>query len=224
MQFIRQKAQEIAFVVLRVGAYVRRRELRERLDRSALELAEQAARGDFEDSAKTIEALTSLIDIGKSLYQIEPVNSAILHKEINSLYSAIRQFAGLEPLPNIDTLFSKPPQVVAEQGRSAMVRQSLPNRPNRSDRSNRSNRSDKPDKSNPSYISDKPDTALELRQTSLLERMKQAGNKQFYLKDVLTLLPEVSERTIRYDLQRLCGAGEVEKVGTTGPSTYYVIK
>ncbi len=217
MQFIRQKAQEIAFVVLRIGAYVRRRELRERLDRCALELAEQAGKGDFEDSAKTIEALTSLVDIGKSLYQIEPVNASILHREINSLHSAIRQFAGLEALPNIETLFSKPPEIVAEPSHSAILpnirqrkvrqkEQSLPNEP--------LNQPEKTEKAD----------SLDLRQSSLLERMKQAGNRQFYLKDVLTLLPEVSERTIRYDLQRLCGAGAVEKVGTTGPSTYYVIK
>ncbi|MBI4093292.1 MAG: DeoR family transcriptional regulator [Candidatus Kerfeldbacteria bacterium] len=44
------------------------------------------------------------------------------------------------------------------------------------------------------------------------------------MKDLIAEFPDVSERTIRYDLQRLLQHGSVERVGNGGPASYYVIK
>ena len=37
-------------------------------------------------------------------------------------------------------------------------------------------------------------------------------------------MTDVSERTLRYDLQRLTAEGILERVGASGPSTYYRIR
>lgn len=64
--------------------------------------------------------------------------------------------------------------------------------------------------------------SAEMRQSAILERMRQIGNCR--LRDLQELLSDVSERTIRYDLQNLINRGFVERVGSGGPATYYRVK
>lgn len=44
------------------------------------------------------------------------------------------------------------------------------------------------------------------------------------LKDIQDVLSNVSERTIRYDLQNIMGQGIIERVGNGGPATFYRMK
>lgn len=62
----------------------------------------------------------------------------------------------------------------------------------------------------------------EMRQSAILEKMRQSGNCR--LRDLQEILSGASERTIRYDLQDLVSRGFVERVGSGGPATYYRIK
>jgi hypothetical protein len=59
----------------------------------------------------------------------------------------------------------------------------------------------------------------EMRQAAILERIRQIGNCR--LADIQIILPETSERTIRYDLEALVQKGLVERLGTGGRSVYY---
>ncbi len=43
-------------------------------------------------------------------------------------------------------------------------------------------------------------------------------------KEIASFFPEISERTVRFYLQRLTDAKFIEKIGTTGPGSYYVFK
>jgi hypothetical protein len=45
-----------------------------------------------------------------------------------------------------------------------------------------------------------------------------------HLKDMMGALPGVSERTIRYDIQRLVDKGTIERVGTGGPNSFFRMK
>ena len=58
-----------------------------------------------------------------------------------------------------------------------------------------------------------------IRQTAILDRIRQTGNCR--LKDIQEVLPEASERTIRYDLQTLLEQNLIERVGNAGPSVFY---
>lgn len=60
------------------------------------------------------------------------------------------------------------------------------------------------------------------RQAVILGKVRQSGYCR--LKDIQEILPDVSERTIRYDLQKLGSQGLIEKIGNGGPSTYYRLK
>ena len=55
-----------------------------------------------------------------------------------------------------------------------------------------------------------------------MDIMKQVQNCR--IKDLIAAFPGVSERTLRYDLQKFCEEGIIERVGLGGPGTYYQLK
>jgi predicted HTH transcriptional regulator len=58
-----------------------------------------------------------------------------------------------------------------------------------------------------------------IRQSAIIERIRQSGNCR--LKDIQDILPNISERTIRYDLQTLLEQNLIERIGNAGPSVFY---
>ncbi len=60
------------------------------------------------------------------------------------------------------------------------------------------------------------------RRNKILERVRQSGNCR--IKDLEEVLNGASERTLRYDLQRLVQEGVLERVGQSGPAIYYRLK
>jgi predicted ArsR family transcriptional regulator len=42
-----------------------------------------------------------------------------------------------------------------------------------------------------------------------------------HIKDLTGALPNISERTVRYDVQRLVDKGTIERVGTGGPNSFF---
>lgn len=61
----------------------------------------------------------------------------------------------------------------------------------------------------------------EIRQAAILERIRQIGNCR--LADIQAILPDVSDRTIRYDLESMMQRNLIERIGTGGRSVYYRI-
>ena len=216
--FVKQKAREISYALTRVCFYIKRSELRSRLDSLAIELLEDSARVSVdplnsENSNKalsTISVLDGLIRLAHSIYEIEPVNATILVRELDSLNTAIRQFGNqadaLGQLPNLESLFSKAP-FVNEAVKSA------------------------PDpepfkvKSEARQV-ENGNSAINaaMRQSSIINRIRQGNEKGCRLKDLIIEFSDVSERTLRYDLQRLCEQGIIERVGNGGPASHYAYK
>ena len=62
----------------------------------------------------------------------------------------------------------------------------------------------------------------ETRQTAILEKLRQSGNCR--LRDLQEVLPDCSERTLRYDLETLSARNLVERVGSGGPSVFYRLR
>lgn len=115
-EFLKKKAREISYALNRVSFYIKREELRNRLERLSFEFLENVAVAVVGDEAplnlhsteasgtdkqslikvfKNLSALDVLIRIGHSLYEIETVNSNILIRELDSFNSAIRQLGGV---------------------------------------------------------------------------------------------------------------------------------
>ncbi|MDO8443020.1 MAG: DeoR family transcriptional regulator [bacterium] len=100
-EFLKKKAREISYALNRVSFYIKRDELRNRLERLSFEFLENVAVAGEDTSDKpalikvfkNISAMDVLIRIAHSLYEIETVNSNILIRELDAFNSAIRQLA-----------------------------------------------------------------------------------------------------------------------------------
>ncbi|MBI3046110.1 MAG: DeoR family transcriptional regulator [Candidatus Harrisonbacteria bacterium] len=202
-QFIRDKAREISYALIRVAWYVKREDLRSRLEALAVELLENSSRVSADSSLDnankalaTISVLDGLVRLGHSIYEIEPVNATILVRELDSLNAAIRQSGNLnEVLPDLETFFrARLPEVPEENNKKE---ESL----------------DSESKVNNNGLN------AAIRQSAIINRIKSGNGCRF--KDLLVEFPDVSERTLRYDLQRLCEQGVIERVGNGGPASYY---
>lgn len=60
------------------------------------------------------------------------------------------------------------------------------------------------------------------RQIAILDKIRQSGNCK--LREIQEILPDCSERTIRYDLEELIERNLVERIGAGGPAVSYRIR
>jgi hypothetical protein len=60
------------------------------------------------------------------------------------------------------------------------------------------------------------------RQIAILDKIRQSGNCK--LREIQEVLPDCSERTIRYDLEELIERNLVERVGAGGPAVSYRVR
>lgn len=246
-EFIKEKSREISYALIRVAFYVKRMELRDRLESLSFELLDNAARVSVENNnsniisaLSTIASLDILIRLAHSIYEVEPVNATILVRELNNLNSAIRQFGKTdEQLPNLESLFSRDSannSVAAAINFSGKFNsdENLVSGGNDNNMDAYKTEVAESATSNSvtantavaeSKISQENNQALNiaLRQASIVDKIKFANGAGKRLKDILAEFTDVSERTIRYDLQKLCERGVIERVGNGGPATFYRI-
>ena len=62
-------------------------------------------------------------------------------------------------------------------------------------------------------------TKADERREKILDKVRQGGI--CFLKDLAEMFPDYSERTLRYDLEKLIADNKVEKIGSSGPGTFY---
>lgn len=63
-----------------------------------------------------------------------------------------------------------------------------------------------------------------IRQSAIVERIRQSGNDGLKLRGIIAEFPGVSDRTVRYDLQKLCSQGILERIGPGGPASSYRVR
>ena len=88
---IEQKSQELAFALIRIAAYIRKSELKNRIDALSFNFVQWIAEERFDEALSSLNAVKNLVELGKHLLQIEPINAKILLKEVESLNQTIRQ-------------------------------------------------------------------------------------------------------------------------------------
>jgi len=226
------KAQEIGYALIRVAAYVRRRDFRSRLEELALALVDNVAAPEPDAVLEIIAAVENVIKLGASVYEIETVNARILLRELNGLASAIRQSFGIDKLPDLSTMFS--PVNTANDVAAYDVDSATPIadgfKETKVDIADDevSSLLQSSEKQQPGMVS----VGSAIRQSAILEKIKHSsveanGNgiiKGCRMKDLIAEFPDVSERTLRYDLQRLLQHGAIDRLGNGGPASYYVMK
>ncbi len=275
-EFLKKKAREISYALNRVSFYIKRADLRNRVERLSFEFLENVAIASEDASDKVslirvfknISAIDVLVRISHSLYEIETVNSTILLRELDHFNSAIRQLGlptrdlakrdnsatanpfAIENL-NLESIFSMPPALVpqtVESDNNSAIRPGRAGQPADSATANQIANIDKEKEivekaysdgqaseqhssftsrpiikkiiSESGLASNTGNSAI--RQNLILEKIATMGRAT--VKEMVNQFPGVSERTLRYDLQKLCDRGLVERVGNGGPGTNYIPK
>lgn len=246
---IDQKIQELCLILIKISVYVRRLELRHRIEKLTFDLLEQVGFRDFDKSTLTIAGLYGLIRFGKTIYEIEPVNADSIINQLNDLLALIGQIAGLSQ-PDLEklTVFNIYPET-----RQSLFEDLKPAKKKaKSPKSGNQENNPAIESGNPAMESGKQEmesgnqeiasgnteiesgknkpvaglsdelTESKIRQTAIIDKIRQL-DRPVQLREIVAAFPNVSDRTIRYDLQLACNQGILEKNGL-GPATSYKIR
>lgn len=240
-EFLIQKAYEVSYALFRVayGAKGTHPSFANRIEEYALDLLDAAIKGKFQCSQETLSSIVYTLKIGSDVGVISSGYGDVIAAESEKLNAAIEYAAKNAATENNPAkLFSKwENNPATESYLPEYEKQDTFN--NTATNKNVANASKPIDSSEEEkkigIAKDTTNTGVEKdftqnnqndqidsardRKYMILERIRQNGNCR--VREIQEVLPEVSERTIRYDLQKLLEDGEIERVGVGGPAIYY---
>ncbi len=196
-------------LILRIANQVRREALKNQLEKTALLLAERITERSYTFALDSISYLISLVSLSKALYEIGPSFAERANSQLLSLKSDLEEMTSLTfnlerqaEAENSEVLKSRSADTRISQGISQMI-------------------GGQPSESVVETIGNGNGNGANsiIRQSAICNVIRQLGKAS--MKDIIAEFPEVSERTIRYDLQKLCNQGSLSRIGNGGPSTYY---
>jgi hypothetical protein len=204
-RFILTKAYEVAYALFRLAAQMPEKDFAEPLRASGTAMLAASAAEDYAAAERSLRVVECLVKFGGDVGMIGTQNVEVMTREIFALDAAIaeRKTVAKTDEVNVAEIFSK--QDLVEP---AMEPAPMPIEEFRT-------QSESPREQQPRQPSN--DSAI--RQNTILARIRQSGNCR--LKDIQDVLPNISERTIRYDLQTLVEQNLVERIGNAGPLVFY---
>jgi len=208
-EFIKNRSFEIAWAVFRCANTIKQPKLKTELENASVEVI--ADLGDVDN----LEKLEQLIRLAEVVEEIGKTNAFVLFREIDNLKEAVRQWSSAirqekEESLAIDRIFAKVPAPLFNINNNSIkltTSSSATLQPANSAKS--------------SAILRQPQDN-EDRQHRLFRKVQELGKTT--TKELMVSFPDVSERTIRFYLLRLCEQGLVSRIGNTGPGSYYVVK
>lgn len=223
------KAYEVSYALFRLASQMQEKDFAEQLRMSGAALLSATAGEDYAAAGQSLHVMECLVKFAGDVNLIGTANSDVLLREIYALDAAIaesRKTPKTDQL-NVAEIFSNPevaePQLQPEsirQPATASTPEKHPAPHPLYEREEKSHEASATAEQAPQNISTILKSAI--RQTAILDKVRQSGNCR--LKDIQEVLPDASERTIRYDLQTLLEQDLIERVGIAGPSVYYRAK
>ncbi len=222
-QYLSKKAYEISYALFRVAAVLKRRALADHLESQALLLLTHTIGEDYMKSSVTAAAIEYLVKFGEDLGIIHGENGKLVVAELRNFNAAIAEFekSAKTEAADLQSIFSKPQ---LPMGAAIELNKQEP-----SVRSSGTGNAEPGVREVVHVVASENGNGngnnivkAAMRQSAILERIRQNNNCR--LRDIQEWLSDVSERTIRYDLQNLIGQGLVERLGNGGPATFYRIR
>lgn len=205
-----QKAYEICYAVFRLGTGVKNADLRNRLEKAGLELLEAGSSNNNPSLGNSLSLLETLVNFSQGIGEISYLQSQVLLREIGNFNSAIRQSNSAIAELNLEEFF----QTQVSQNAESVSRPTVP-------MVLETKASIFPEVEQVEVKEqDRENSAM--RKSAIMDIMRQVQNCR--IKDLIAAFPGTSERTLRYDLQKLCEEGIIERIGPGGPGTYYQLK
>jgi len=209
---IRKQAQQLSLALIKISVSARRIEFRKRLERVAFDLLELSACRDFEGVSSIVTVSKELITFGKIIYEIEPMNAEFLLGECETINKMARDLVGADiemetPERTLEEIFNKRTENRDEGGIDM----------------EREKKNEYSKKREEKKIIRQSGNGIEnpaMRQSAILEEIGRKSGNSAQVREIMSSFPNISERTLRYDLQKLCKEGVVRRIGN-GPSTLY---
>ncbi len=230
-----KKAYEIAYAAYRIATKLNEQDFAGHLKSAGISVLGAAAAGDYINTRKRLVSLEYLIRFAMDVNIMGITNGEIMLREIQGLDESLNSSASESKSGNdvndrneadIAGIFSEVDSIEPTGIRQEVVRQN--------DESGNDAESGKVSSGggggggngngNGSGGNGEIGGILKsaIRQSAILERIRQVGNCR--MKDIQEILPDTSERTIRYDLQTMVEQDLIDRVGVGGPAVYYRIR
>ncbi|OGG42834.1 hypothetical protein A3G50_00485 [Candidatus Jorgensenbacteria bacterium RIFCSPLOWO2_12_FULL_42_11] len=217
-----KKAYEICYAVFRLGDGIQNTDLRTRLENAGLDLLGASSINDNSSLSSSLSHLEVLILFSQGIGKIGYIQSQVLLREIGNFNSAIKKNNSAISELNLEEFFQDSISQNAESKSKLAIPMAIDNKASVSIETNQDEATaGEKDKEN-SAMGSSSERSGEARQSAVMNIMRQVQNCR--IKDLIAAFPGVSERTLRYDLQKFCEEGTIERVGTGGPGTYYQLK
>jgi hypothetical protein len=245
-RFILTKSYEIAYALFRVAGTLEEKDFAERLRTAGAGLLQAGALQDHHTGRRSLQVIEALVKFAGDVSLMTPTNADLMLREIYILDAAIVERSQIEKagVPDLSEVFSPIPaesspfaSVFSEEGHDASRKSNAAKNINVANFENAANGEDheaftssreereepKEDAAVHAAHSDSPSfLKADMRQSVILDRIRQSGNCR--IRDLQEVLPDCSERTIRYDLQSLMERDLIERVGAGGPAVSYRIR
>lgn len=238
-------ALQIAHALFRIGSYIKQKDIRARIEAHSVYLLESASSFDMEGVERAIVILEKLILLGEEIGEIHYQHAQILHGQFANLRSSLKNDKESSKMElAISDIFNGNYEKYMKNNSLASLSASNLIKPAAANAAKLSINRQDPAISN-STITDKivDDEPKRLwkqtkenksgnspldgnwsveRQELIAQKVGELGKAA--MKDLIAAFPEVSERTLRYDLRKLNNRQIIERIGNGGPASYYVIK
>ena len=264
-EFIKNRSFEISWAVFRCSALFKNEKLKAEIENSAIDLTVNYDRFNFKETGINqiagqlpyIEKLIFIIKLAEAIGDINPINSKVLFRELNSLNDTVKKSvsefskkAEESSNINIESIFSKTPAVISNnENKENKTEKEAENTDKNIVKNNSAIKigNDKNPQNNSAMVrftanQERKDTASsntinhmairqkvssaddmdvqESWQELIYKKLREIGKAS--TKELTFYFPQISERTIRFYLQRLVENGLIERIGSTGPGSYYI--
>jgi hypothetical protein len=249
-----KKAYEIAYALFRISAKISEAGIKERLESQAIDLLVSANAGEYDSAAKTVAAIEALVKFSIDLNIMSIPNGEVLLREIGLMNDVVIECIDKSDEVDVAKFFTSAPQekkrnpdsVVPVTFRPSFApispKNPIPINPAISsstvfrdgggpvlrEMEKKQGSIDRPASvtTEVDAVSESGNPAIVLksgnRQIAILDKIRQSGNCK--LRELQEILPDCSERTIRYVLEELIERNLVERIGAGGPSVSYKIR
>lgn len=193
-EFCRKKSYEVSYVLFRLAANSKSRGFSSELETQAAKFLSAVMSKEYSAAETLLSSVECFMRMGGDANILNPYHTQLVIKEVESL------------LPAIADLKNSPPAATEEIGNIFVAA-----KPKAAKFSVK-----------PAMESANDDADAAMRQSAIVERIRQTGNCRF--ADIQEIFPNVSERTLRYHLQEMVESGKIERAGSGGRSSFYRLK
>lgn len=233
--FLYKKVYEFSYAVMRIASSAKSSGTTELLEEKALFLLDSVLIADYGKTKNIIYSILTLCGFMVDAGLLHPLNREVLIKESENIDFAIQALPkkNVADLPNLnlEKIFSKsnfPINPVRDRSRrqaSAMdtFGHSVSNGIKRQFKEKNENQSEIADKTIADEIADRTSDEAnsfksETRQSAIINKLQTKENCR--LNELQELFPDISKRTLRYDIESLISKGFVERMGSRRNSVY----